>query len=61
MLGRLFLTSRKDRRKDGVFLWDAEELTFLIIYRWSNQNKSSPTTTQNSQCAFFNFEENHLF
>ena len=38
VLGRIFLNSRKDRRKDekidrskdGVFLWDIEELTFLI-------------------------------
>ena len=34
MLGRIFLNSRKDvkteRRKDGVFLWVVEELTFLI-------------------------------
>ena len=29
VLGRLFLNSRKDRRKDAVFL-DVEELTFLI-------------------------------
>ena len=31
MLRRIFLNSRKDRRKDGVILWDVEELTFLII------------------------------
>ena len=39
MLGRIFLNSRKERqkdgkterRKDGVFLWDVEELTFLKI------------------------------
>ena len=30
VLGRIFLNSRNDRRKDGVFLWDLEELTFLI-------------------------------
>ena len=38
VLGRIFLNSRKDRRKDvkterrkdGVFLWVVEELTFLI-------------------------------
>ena len=29
-LRRFFLNSRKDRRKDGVSLWDVEELTFLI-------------------------------
>ena len=29
VLGRLFLNSCKDRRKDGAFLWDVEELTFL--------------------------------
>jgi len=28
----LFTNSRKERRKDGVFLWDVEELTFLITY-----------------------------
>ena len=33
MLGRIFLNSRKERRKDGVFLWDLEELTFLIIQK----------------------------
>ena len=26
-----FLNSRKDRCKDGFFLWDVEELTFLIM------------------------------
>ena len=30
-LGRIFLNSRKERRKNGVFLCDVEELTFLII------------------------------
>ena len=42
VLGRIFLNSQKEgrkegrkdrkteRRKDGVFLWDVEELTFLI-------------------------------
>ena len=30
VLRRIFLNSHKDRRKDGVFLWDVEELTFLI-------------------------------
>ena len=29
VLGTIFLNSRKDRRKDGVFLLDVEELTFL--------------------------------
>ena len=33
MLGRIFLNFCKERRKDGVFLWDVEELTFLIRYR----------------------------
>ena len=28
VLGRIFLNSHKD----GVFLWDVEELTFLKIY-----------------------------
>ena len=32
VLGRIFLNSRKERRKDGVFLWDVEELTFLIKF-----------------------------
>ena len=36
VLGRLLLNTRKDRlkterRKDGVFVWDVQELTFLII------------------------------
>ena len=31
VLGRIFLNSRKDRRKDGVFLYDLKELTLLII------------------------------
>ena len=33
VFGRIFLNSRKDRRKDvktEFFLWDVEELTFLI-------------------------------
>ena len=37
VLGRIFLNSRKDvnteRRKDGDFLWDVEELTFLIKFQ----------------------------
>ena len=31
VLGRIFLNSRTERRKDGVFLWVVEKLTFLII------------------------------
>ena len=34
VLGRLFLNSREDRRKDGVFLWDVEELTFFKRQIW---------------------------
>ena len=30
VLGRIFLNSHKERRKDGFFLWDVEEFTFLI-------------------------------
>ena len=30
VLGRIFLNYRKYRRKDEVFLWDVEELKFLI-------------------------------
>ena len=41
VLGRIFLNSRKEwrkdgkteRRKDGVFLWVVEELTFLIKFQ----------------------------
>ena len=41
VLGIIFLKSRKERRKDvkterrkdGVFLWDVEEFTFLIRER----------------------------
>ena len=36
VLGRIFLNSGKERHKDGVFLWDVEELTFLISYRSEN-------------------------
>ena len=32
VLRRIFLNSSKDRRKDGVFFVDVEELTFLIVY-----------------------------
>ena len=40
LLGRIFLNSRKEGRKDvkteirkdGVFLWVVEELTFLITF-----------------------------
>ena len=39
VLGRIFLNSRKDRRKDGVFLCDVEELTCLIMFRhYENEN-----------------------
>ena len=39
-LYKIFLYSRKDRHKDGVFLWDVEELTFLIIpVRAKSMNK----------------------
>ena len=49
VLGRIFLNSRKERRKDvkterrkdGVFLWDVEELTFLIIITWYFFSKDS--------------------
>ena len=44
MLGRIFLNSVKkdvktERCKDGVFLWDVEELTFLISYEFINHHK----------------------
>jgi hypothetical protein len=41
VLGRIFLNSRKERRKDGVFLWDVEELTFLI-----NKDQPSDVSTK---------------
>ena len=31
VLGRNFLNSCKVRRKDRVFLWDVDELTFLKV------------------------------
>ena len=34
VLGRIFLNSRKERRKDGVFLLDVEKLTFLMRIRF---------------------------
>ena len=29
-IGRNFLNSHKERQKDGFFLWDVEEIMFLI-------------------------------
>ena len=34
MLGRIFLNSCKERGKDGLFLWDVEELTSLKSIEW---------------------------
>ena len=38
-LGRIFLNSHIDRRKNGVFMWDIEELTFLKLGYYANKNE----------------------
>jgi hypothetical protein len=38
---------KTERRKDGVFLWDVEELTFLISYEFINDHKYINAQEQN--------------
>ena len=58
VLGRIFLKSRKDsrkdvkteRRKDGVFLRDVEELTFLIIREGGPKKQPSTSVFESYGC-----------